>query len=73
MKKELLCDEANITVSLRFTASNIELVLEKTDFKGWTVELFVEPCAVRMTLYQRARVVSYYLAINEIALFFYKY
>ena len=41
--------EENITLSLRFSTDNIELVLDDADkdsFKGWAVELFVRPCAV---------------------------
>ena len=49
MKSELQDHEADITLSLRFNADNIELTLDdavKDSFKGWTVELFVDPCAV---------------------------
>ena len=49
MKSELRDHEANITLSLRFSTDNIELVLDdavKDSVKGWAVELFVRPCAV---------------------------
>ena len=54
MKSELRDHEANITLSLRFSTDNIELVLDDADkdsFKGWAVELFVRPCAVSSFLY----------------------
>ena len=49
MKSELQDHEAGTTLSLRFSADNIEFTLDNADndsFKGWTVELFGDSCAV---------------------------